>query len=432
MHSMMLIIMSVLAVARITFAFDNSHHVTFPSNSAVTPTNAIAPDSGGLKSEIAPAAIMDFVTTVTAYSVVATAFVVVTASPTAANPTVNVPDSVTTCLSSHSNTATPTHPMIDPTPVSSQDIFPDGANVTAAGACWSAPSCSNVFNVLEKCYTDVGPVTDPRDSKQSQDYQRCVCQDVLIKNPQIAGQPFDKICQSCMTGAGIPQLAIDIADVQLSDFCASQDPNMYLYLDSLMSFFRSAVPSAFESHPPRLPTSLSWTPPLTGPITQVTTLASKYTAATDPLPTDPLANLVWGAAVTGSGKNKGSSPVVSMFTWTSYGLANSANKETGVEVSWVSISTPTATTLTTASFVTKQETSSPSSSSSSSSEATDSSTMSSETSTGSATLTQSCWGPCIIPTTQEWNGVGRTKSNHVSLALLPLLFFLAQGLYALG
>ncbi|KAK4983456.1 hypothetical protein LTR66_008822 [Elasticomyces elasticus] len=338
MHSMMLIIMSVLAVARITFAFDNSHHVTFPSNSAVTPTNAIAPDSGGLKSEIAPAAIMDFATTVTAYSVVATAFVVVTASPTAANPTVNVPDSVTTCLSSHSNTATPTHPMIDPTPVSSQDIFPDGANVTAAGACWSAPSCSNVlFNVLEKCYTDVGPVTDPCDSKQSQDYQRCVCQDVLIKNPQIAGQPFDKICQSCMTGAGIPQLAIDIADVQLSDFCASQDPNMYLYLDSLMSFFRSAVPSAFESHPPRLPTSLSWTPPLTGPITQVTTLASKYTAATDPLPTDPLANLVWGAAVTGSGKNKGSSPVVSMFTWTSYGLANSANKETGVEVSWVSL-----------------------------------------------------------------------------------------------
>ncbi|KAK4962341.1 hypothetical protein LTR28_004523, partial [Elasticomyces elasticus] len=332
MHSMMLIIMSVLAVAQVTFAIDNAHHVTFLSNSAVTPANAIAPDSGGLKRQIGPAAIMDFVTTVTAYSVVATAFVVVTASPTAAKSV--------TCISSHSNTATPTNPMMatstpsHPTPVSSQDIFPDGANVTAAGACWSGPSCSNVFHVLEKCYTDVGPVTDPRDSKQSQNYQRCVCQDVLIKNPQITGQPFDKICQSCMAGAGIPQLAIDIADVQLSDFCASQDPNMYLYLDSLMSFFRSAVPSAFGSHQPRLPSSLSWTPPLTGPITQVTTLASKYRAATDPLPTDPLANLVWGAAVTGSGKNKGSSPVVSMFTWTSYGLANSANKETGVEVSW--------------------------------------------------------------------------------------------------
>ncbi|TKA74784.1 hypothetical protein B0A49_05639 [Cryomyces minteri] len=122
---------------------------------------------------------------------------------------------------------------------------------------------------------------------------------------------------------------LDDANTNLGDFCASEDPNVVFYVATFLSFLNDTVPQALSYHPNNALNSYGWTPPVTGAIASVTTLTTKY-------PNDPLANLVWGSAASGSGSFADVYPVTGITSWSSYDADKSTNVlQTGMKVSWV-------------------------------------------------------------------------------------------------
>ncbi|KAK5156820.1 hypothetical protein LTR04_005541 [Oleoguttula sp. CCFEE 6159] len=147
------------------------------------------------------------------------------------------------------------------------------------------------------------------------------------------GQPDQTVswpqCASCLQQAGVAQSILDDANTDLGDFCASEDPNIVFYIATFLSFLNDTVPQALSYHPNNALNSYGWTPPVTGAIASVTTLTTKY-------PNDPLANLVWGSAASGSGSFANVYPVTGIISWSSYDADKSTNVlQTGMKVSWV-------------------------------------------------------------------------------------------------
>ncbi|KAK5115333.1 hypothetical protein LTR62_001533 [Meristemomyces frigidus] len=165
------------------------------------------------------------------------------------------------------------------------------------------PGCGSIFLHVENCYLLQSPWTDPYNSSQSENFQACLCQTTSIapfSQDSLLWQNFTG-CAHCLeaytSGILVDTLAAEFSNIE--NFCCSQNPLAYLVIAS------------FESWLAALNSGLSLTvPPLTGAITEITSLSSLFTT------TPPLANLAYGISAPSDGTLAGVTPELTTQTLT--------------------------------------------------------------------------------------------------------------------
>ena len=136
-------------------------------------------------------------------------------------------------------------------------------NPAAVIKCWSEKACSIVYSTISKCYQSMvevsGGMTNPNNQVQSRAFRDCLCSQVR------AGQDgLMTMCTECLRKAGVPDLAVDVTDDKLNDFCSTADPNLLMWLSDFLNFTLSIAPHSTDDY------SSSWTLPLQGALTQFT------------------------------------------------------------------------------------------------------------------------------------------------------------------
>ncbi|GME46433.1 hypothetical protein GTA08_BOTSDO00591 [Neofusicoccum parvum] len=111
---------------------------------------------------------------------------------------------------------------------------------------------------------------DPNDGVVSENFRTCFCGDQ--KTTDDGSWPS---CANCVKNKGMESIYANLENTDIVRFCATPDPNLYLWLTNFLNFTLTTNPSALASP----------SPILTGPITAISTLASAYSA-------DPSANII--------------------------------------------------------------------------------------------------------------------------------------------
>lgn len=218
------------------------------------------------------------------------------------------PDIVTTSA----NNATPAYAA-----TLTSAVNPLPLNVSAVETCLTTPGgiqtngnvtagCGAIFAHVESCYEALMPWTDPYSAVQSIQFQTCLCE-TSATNPFTVSSPLWRNftgCTNCLltvgTGIEVDVLASEFQNIE--NFCCSQSPNAFLAI------------AQFEAWLEKLNQGLTLTaPPLTGPITQLTSLAPEFTTV------PPLANLAWGPSAPFDGSLVGVTPELTTRTVTGTG-----------------------------------------------------------------------------------------------------------------
>lgn len=168
------------------------------------------------------------------------------------------------------------------------------------GGAGGLASCGGAFTLIEWCYGTQFPFHDLYNSTQNEAFRSCVCQ-------SDSTQPFNEsskfyifwgACLWCMSSVENSSLTVTTNDTGLvSTFCRAEEPDAYLWVSQLASFFSSVDAS----------TSIAVTP-LANVTPVVTQMSDQYTT------TPPLANLAWGTDAPSSGSLRNSEPVLTTFT----------------------------------------------------------------------------------------------------------------------
>ncbi|KAF2144172.1 uncharacterized protein K452DRAFT_316904 [Aplosporella prunicola CBS 121167] len=182
---------------------------------------------------------------------------------------------VTTNPPSSSPNATPIQATSASNPTRPTASITTATNASAAAAtCLTAnASCAATYDLFQSCWdTGVSGPLDPNDKRTSSNYRDCVCGDTGTTQADAWS-----LCAECLRAAGEPGESLDSVNWALWGFCRSPDPNAFLFLLALLDFTTEILGSgtSYDSH----------SPPLTGAITAVATLASRYSY-------DPSANIL--------------------------------------------------------------------------------------------------------------------------------------------
>jgi len=91
-----------------------------------------------------------------------------------------------------------------------------------AYACWHGNDCELPAQIIESCYLNVGPLTDPNDKNTSINYQWCMCGQLgnWYQPPEYVKNIF-VFCTLCLNNAGVPREVTRPMNVTLDNYCLS-------------------------------------------------------------------------------------------------------------------------------------------------------------------------------------------------------------------
>ncbi|EKG10906.1 hypothetical protein MPH_11908 [Macrophomina phaseolina MS6] len=145
---------------------------------------------------------------------------------------------------------------------------------------WSAcitdnRGCCDIYELIQRCW-DTGVPSgnlDPNDHDVSNNFRTCFCGDTKTNS-----EDSWSACGHCIMEQWQENGFVTAENANILNFCATPDPNLYLWLTGFLNFTLTANPDALT--PNHSPAAV-----LSGPVTAVATLASRYVQ-------DPSANLI--------------------------------------------------------------------------------------------------------------------------------------------